>query len=201
MEGLSTAFDWLKEQNGLTDNIESAQYTMREKLRFLLMSPGGVQRDKLTVDARIYNTVGKVCRQFADLGSGFCQLAQGHGHYHQAILKVTRLLRLAGAQCAAVRTASKDMAAAMSTAWALLWRLHGTPDVPYLHEEERPGVRWHQADAWHILQEQLFAMAQLKYIKPPSRQMCWRRKCRLPNGTPCTCQTMFGVSKPNTYTK
>ena len=201
MEGLSTAFDWLMEQNAehpnpLIDNIASVQHTMRDKLRFLLMPPGSVQRDTATLDPRIYNTVGKAWHQFAGLGTGFCQLAQGHGH-DQAILKVTRLLRLAGARCAAIRTASKDMAAAMSTAWALIWRLHVTPDVPYLHEGERPGVRWHQVDAWHILQQQLYAMANLKYIKPVSRQMCWRPKCRRQNGTPCTCRTMFGVSKPH----
>jgi hypothetical protein len=196
MEGLTTAFVWFMEDAAEhPDNIASVQHSMKDKLQILLMPPGSVQRDTATLDPRIYNTVGKAWSQFVSMGTGFCELAQGHGH-DQAILKVLRRIRLAGAQCAAVRAANKDMAAAMSTAWATIWRLHATPDVPYLHEGERPGVRWHQADAWHVLQQQLYAIANLTYIQRPSRQMCWRPKCRRQNGMPCTCLTMFGVSKP-----
>jgi hypothetical protein len=196
--GLQKACEWLREESTSTDiyvgglSLEGFEEMMTDKLRVLLLAPGAWQRKFTRILYATWHLFDNAYRSFNTMMRELFEQAEGRGH-HAQVVKVLGELRSTGRICAAVRTTSVDMCKLMSAPWALLSLLHCIPDVPYhQYEGERPGVRWHQPGAWHILQCQLHAMAGQAYVRKSPRAMCWRQKCRGLDSKPCKCKTVFG---------
>jgi hypothetical protein len=195
--GLQTACEWLREESASTDvyvdefSVESFERMMTGKLRFLLLAPGVAQRHQTHILDSTWRVFDDAYRSFNMMMQYLFEQAEGHGH-HAKVAKVLCRLRSTGRDCAAVRTTSVAICKVMSASCALLSLLHSIPDVPYRQEGERPGVRWHQPGAWHIIQAQLEAMAGRVYVATSPRAMCWRKKCRGLDSKPCKCKTVYG---------